>query len=207
MCINRGFTLIEVLVTLIILMFGLLGIAGLMAKGQRASFEAYQRQQALALANDMAERMRANRTQAAAYAAGAPVGTPVGSGNLYNNLAVNCGAAGANCTTPQLATYDVAQWDGLLMGYAERQTGTANRIGGIIRATGCVQDISPAAAPACPVAPPPGTPTVVRNFRISVAWQGNEDLGAVAFPSACGVGTYGQPGQRRIVSLDVLLIC
>ena len=43
--LKRGFTLIEVLVTLVILMFGLLGIAGLMAKGQRASFEAFQRQQ------------------------------------------------------------------------------------------------------------------------------------------------------------------
>ena len=37
--LKRGFTLIEVLVTLVILMFGLLGIAGLMAKGQRVSFE------------------------------------------------------------------------------------------------------------------------------------------------------------------------
>ena len=66
--LSRGFTLIEVLVTLVILTFGLLGIAGLMAKGQRASFEAYQRQAALAIANDMAERMRSNRSQAPVYA-------------------------------------------------------------------------------------------------------------------------------------------
>ena len=45
----RGFTMIEVLVTLVILLFGLLGIAGLMAKGQRAAYEALQRQQALAM--------------------------------------------------------------------------------------------------------------------------------------------------------------
>ena len=44
---TAGFTMIEVLVTLVIMMIGLLGIAGLMAQGQRASFEAYQRQQAL----------------------------------------------------------------------------------------------------------------------------------------------------------------
>ena len=54
-----GFTMSEVLVTMVILMIGLLGIAGLMAQGQRSSFEAYQRQQALALAGDMAERERA----------------------------------------------------------------------------------------------------------------------------------------------------
>jgi len=46
-----GFTLIEVLVTLVVLMFGLLGTAGLMVRGQRASYEAYQRQQALAIAS------------------------------------------------------------------------------------------------------------------------------------------------------------
>ena len=47
-CRQPGFTMIEVLVTMVILMIGLLGIAGLMAQGQRTSFEAYQRQQALA---------------------------------------------------------------------------------------------------------------------------------------------------------------
>ena len=77
----RGFTLIEVLVTLVILTFGLLGIAGLMAKGQRASFEAFQRQQAISLASDMSERVRANRSQAAVYTAAAfkRFGNPKGS--------------------------------------------------------------------------------------------------------------------------------
>jgi type IV pilus assembly protein PilV len=55
-----GFTLLEVLVALLILLIGLLGIAGLLIKGQRASYESYQRQQALALAQDMAEKIRAN---------------------------------------------------------------------------------------------------------------------------------------------------
>ena len=58
--LSRGFTLLEVLITLVVLVFGLLGLAGLMAKGQRASFEAFQRQQALSLAADIAERMRSN---------------------------------------------------------------------------------------------------------------------------------------------------
>ncbi len=46
---NAGFTLVEVLVSLAVLVFGLLGLAGLISKGHRAAFEAYQRHQALAV--------------------------------------------------------------------------------------------------------------------------------------------------------------
>src|SRR5690606_15802942 len=99
----KGFTMIEILVTLVILMIGLLGIAGLMAQGQRASFEAYQRQQALALANDMAERVKANRpgvdntAVTTTYAAAVPLATPTGDGTRFDALATNC--ATSNCTT------------------------------------------------------------------------------------------------------------
>ena len=57
----RGFTMIKVLVTLVIMMFGLLGFAGLILKGQKGSFEAYQRHQALILAIDMTEKVNTNR--------------------------------------------------------------------------------------------------------------------------------------------------
>ncbi|MBC7785287.1 MAG: type IV pilus modification protein PilV, partial [Burkholderiales bacterium] len=90
--------MIEVLVTLVILTFGLLGIAGLMAKGQRVSFEAFQRHQALQIANEMAERLRANKAQAAAYVAAATAPTGVGAGTEFKSQAVGtCGAAA--CTT------------------------------------------------------------------------------------------------------------
>ncbi len=57
---QTGFSLIEVLVTLVILAFGLLGIAGLMVSGisNTASSEALSK--ASQLAGDMADRMRAN---------------------------------------------------------------------------------------------------------------------------------------------------
>ena len=56
-----GFTLIEVLVALVVLSIGLLGIAGLQAKSQQFSVNAYMHTQATVLAHDMLERMRANR--------------------------------------------------------------------------------------------------------------------------------------------------
>ena len=212
----RGFTLIEVLVTLVILMFGLLGIAGLMAKGQKASYEAYQRQQALALASDMTERIRSNPNQAAAYASAAPTTAPVGTlGSRYSALvsgALTPNCSTSSCTAAQLAAYDVALWEGLLQGYGERNAG--GLIGGAVGARGCVE--SPATNPALVTTflacqPVGTTPRLWFNttYRVSVAWQGNEKLGTVGvvgYPT-CGTGLYGveADGYRRVVALDVLL--
>ena len=116
----------EILVPLVILMVGLRGNAGLMAQGQRASFEAYQRQQALSLASDMAERIKANRqgadntAVATTYADAVPLGTPAGTKSRFDQLTTdaitNC--ATSNCTTSDAVLYDAALWDGLLAGAA-----------------------------------------------------------------------------------------
>jgi type IV pilus assembly protein PilV len=58
---QRGFTLIEILVTIVILVFGLLGIVGLQAKATNVEMEAYQRGQALSLLRDMQSRIAASR--------------------------------------------------------------------------------------------------------------------------------------------------
>ena len=61
---QTGFSLIEVLVTILILAFGLLGVAGLLVKGvsNASSSEAFSK--ASQLAADMADRIRANPTVA-----------------------------------------------------------------------------------------------------------------------------------------------
>lgn len=63
---TRGFSLLEMLVALLILSFGLLGIAGLQATSLRNNTAAYMRTQANFLAYDMVDRMRANRDAAVA---------------------------------------------------------------------------------------------------------------------------------------------
>lgn len=63
---QHGFTLLEVLVAIVILSFGLLGLAGLQAIGLKNNHSAYLRTQANTLANDIFERMRANREAALA---------------------------------------------------------------------------------------------------------------------------------------------
>jgi type IV pilus assembly protein PilV len=57
---TRGFSLLEVLVALLVLSIGLLGLAGMQMVGLRSNNSASFRGQAVAIANDLAERMRAN---------------------------------------------------------------------------------------------------------------------------------------------------
>jgi type IV pilus assembly protein PilV len=57
----RGFSLLEALVALVILSVGLLGIAGLQARGLLNNVNANFRTQAVFLADDLADRMRANK--------------------------------------------------------------------------------------------------------------------------------------------------
>lgn len=59
-----GTTLIEVLVTVIVISVGLLGIAGLQLVSLRNNKDATVRTQASVLAADITDRMRANRTAA-----------------------------------------------------------------------------------------------------------------------------------------------
>jgi type IV pilus modification protein PilV len=57
---GRGFTLLEVLVAVLVLSFGLLGIAGLLLASVQNNSVSTQRTAATFLAQDMADRMRSN---------------------------------------------------------------------------------------------------------------------------------------------------
>ncbi len=69
---ERGFSLIEVLIALLVLAIGLLGLAALQAQGLRFNHDAYVRTQATHIAYDIVDRMRANTANAAAYTAADP---------------------------------------------------------------------------------------------------------------------------------------
>ncbi len=63
MKIVNGFTLIEVLISVIILAIGLLGIAAMQINGIKTNDSAYLRSQASILAYEIIDRMRANRNR------------------------------------------------------------------------------------------------------------------------------------------------
>ena len=59
---NRGMTLLEVMVAVVILAFGLLGLAGMQAQSMAMNQSAYYRSIATDLGNDLSDRIRAIRT-------------------------------------------------------------------------------------------------------------------------------------------------
>lgn len=97
---QSGFTLIEVLVSVLILAVGLVGVAGLQALSLKNNQSSFMRSQATALAYDLADRVRANMPSAMA--------------NQYDPatmaLTANCGTP-AGCSPQQMAQHDVAEWD------------------------------------------------------------------------------------------------
>lgn len=94
---NKGFSLVEVLIALIIMSVGMLGIAGLYVHGMQAGRTSMLRHHAVTLAGDVADRIRANPTAGAAYVA------TTGQDN-------NCAALGANCSAAQMAAHDIFLW-------------------------------------------------------------------------------------------------
>jgi type IV pilus assembly protein PilV len=102
---NRGFTLLEILVALLVLSIGLLGLAGLQTFSLRNNHSAFLRSQAVVLAYDALDRLRSNRDQAM-------LGTGSAYNTSYSEAASSYSSTGcaSNCTSSAVATYDLAAW-------------------------------------------------------------------------------------------------
>lgn len=180
---QAGFSLLEVLVTIIVLAFGLLGLAGLQMRVQVAEMESYQRAQALVLMNDMVERITANRANAAAY----PSEDVWGTGNTTY--------ASTSCSSLAVGTVarDRCEWNRLLQGSTELSSSSLE-VGAMVGARGCISEIQTqdAATGICL----PGI------YEVAVAWQG---LAATGVPAnTCGKDQYGtDDATRRVVSMRI----
>src|SRR5437016_2764143 len=92
-----GFSMVEMLVALVVLAVGMLGVASLFATALHSGSSAIARMQAVNLASDIADRIRANRRAGNAYA-----------GAAANN---NCAGAGAvSCSPALMAANDIYLW-------------------------------------------------------------------------------------------------
>lgn len=98
---QRGITMVEALVALVVLSVGMLGIAGLYVSSLKAGLSALIRTQAVNLVQDMADRIRANALGRAAYDVAAGYG---GSPTTHDCVVTT------NCTPAALAEDDLARW-------------------------------------------------------------------------------------------------
>ncbi len=101
---NAGFTLVEVLTALVIFAIGMLGIASLQVNGIRHTHTAYQRSQAVLLAQDLTEKMRANPL-AMAPADLLYLQDP----STIDPSSVN-DCATTSCNSRERAAYDLVEW-------------------------------------------------------------------------------------------------
>jgi type IV pilus assembly protein PilV len=184
---QQGATLIETLVAILIVSFGLMALAGLQATMSSAVMESYQRAQALTLMQDMAQRIEANQSQAALYAGTTPLGTG-------DSLAMPCATSTTPLTPDARRQLDLCEWSSLLKG-ASVVSATNDNVGGLVAGRGCVEQLqAPNTASGVCV---PG------NYRITVAWQGQART--VAPEVSCGINLYADEALRKTVSSQVLV--
>ncbi|MEJ1297167.1 MAG: type IV pilus modification protein PilV [Candidatus Sedimenticola sp. (ex Thyasira tokunagai)] len=116
-----GFGLLEVMISVLIFAVGLLGLASLQLKAQKAELESLQRAQALLLVNSMVSRMNNNRA----------------SRDCYWQQADEIGVDSDPSTgCDDIADRDLDEWDEMLEGAAETQAGA--NVGGLVGARGCI---------------------------------------------------------------------
>jgi type IV pilus assembly protein PilV len=183
---QRGFSLIELLVSIVIFSVGLLAVAGLQTVSKSANFESLQRTSAAQVAYGLLEDMRTNGDAIGNYVASPDLG-----GNVITAEPVpNCASIAAVCNADQKAAHDLWFWESVLDG--EFEIGAEGASGGLVEPTICVD--GPAGGGA-------------GMYTVTVVWRGSVsmvDSGLIA----CGEGSgkYGAGNAfRRVVQVPTFI--
>jgi len=199
----RGFTLIEILVTIALILLGILGVIGLQAKANGVELESYQRGQALSLARDLAARIADARwivSSGSGYLSNTLSST---DGSIYFGVQGNGTQTLATCTVGttalDVATYEVCQWAKALQGSAEVENAGK---GAMLQARGCLIRMDTSASGA------------LADLYVVVVWRGVTSgkeppgtlSGETATPaSECASAVNYGSGLRRGVSVRVMV--
>jgi type IV pilus assembly protein PilV len=103
---QAGFSLLEAMVAILVLSFGLLALAGFQLRTLTDSVGASNQNIAVLLAGSMADRIRANPSTGAASSSPYRVGWNVSA----TAPTPSCAGASASCTAAQLAAHDLWDW-------------------------------------------------------------------------------------------------
>jgi type IV pilus assembly protein PilV len=178
--LSAGFALVESMVTIVVIAFGLLGVAGLVSRSFVSETEANQRTQAALLLQDMVARIEANRANVATYVTGdAGITGYVDVGGVPT--LISCDPAAP------MVERDRCEWGQKLAGADERID--ARNASMLVGAIGCVYELD----------------AFNRVYAISVAWQGPSSGAAPSAdpayaPAGCGRNQFGNETQRRLMT-------
>lgn len=196
---SAGISLMEVLITMIIILIGLLGIVALQAKAQVAELEAYQRAQALILLSDITDRLNVNRATATCF----DITTNATTGAPYLGVDGSGHYGSATCTASTTEYNDLAiatleEIDATLKGTAEALAGAS--VGAMVGARACISYDDTTELLNESGAAVPGTGL----YKVIITWQG---MGGLVEPAGmpCAVNLYGSETQRRAVATSIRL--
>ena len=177
---QRGFTLIEVLITFLIVAIGLLGLGALQINTMNNSFETYQRALVASIVDDMAARIRMNASAAMA-----------GEYFLAKPQSTTCGEMMGS-------QRDLCEWHAQIEGSSAyvcpdgSEDGNCpesrRNVGAPLDARGCIDRLSTSNSGELWV-------------RVSVAWIGITPQSATSL--GCGADDMGDEAYRRVVFRDV----
>jgi len=181
---SSGFALVESMVTVFVVSFGLLGVAGLVSRSFVTQTDAVQRAEASMLLQDMVSRIEGNRANAAAYVTGDTgitgyVATTTQSGTTYSYSVCD--------PTAPAVDQDRCAWGQLLAGGNEQISNVNAAV--LVGAIGCIYEID----------------AFNRIYAVAIAWQGASASAAPVAdnnfaPNGCGRDRFGNENQRRLVS-------
>ena len=195
--VQRGFTLLEVMIALLIFSVGLLSAAALQGVAKRANYEAIQRTTATQLAFDLLERMKANANGLNWYVTGnETVLQPTVNAPSTAGPTPVCQTRASFCEPRQLAERDLWEWQRRLLGLTETRDGAAT--GGLVDPTVCIRT-------------QPGAPGQ-KVYTVAIAWRGVTPIPVPADDDRdqCGTGTAisyddpeaGEDAFRRVLAFQ-----
>lgn len=183
---QAGFTLIEVLVTFLIVAIGLLGLGALQVNTMNNSFETYQRALVGSIVEDMAARIRMNPNAAMA--------------GDYDKQPPDDETCESVIKNPEVAfpwQRDLCEWHAQIKGSSATVAGDASgnesdpparNVGAPLGARGCIKYLDTSGSGE-------------QWIRVSVAWIGITPQSETEL--SCGQGEMGDESFRRVVFRDV----
>lgn len=182
---QRGYSLLELLIALLVFSVGMLAVAGLQTVSKQANYEGMQRTTAAHIANGLLEAMRFNGDAIDIYRAAGEIG----EGSRGAEPAPNCSST-APCNPAQQANHDLWVWEQMLDGNLETSNGAGT--GGLLLPRMCI------------TGPALGGAGI---YQVTIVWHGSASL-TNAVNNDCGLlaGNYGVNNEfRRIMQIPTYI--